>query len=117
MKKFINLLLLSALVCLSMSVSPVNKHNKKTLVNIYTANGTAFYGTLKMCGSLNFTFSPTTTQYAGQVDTGPCTVTITCGAPGTHTYMFTGGYSQTTSSGSVTFNNVNVAGTSTASVY
>lgn len=81
------------------------------------ANGTAFYGNLRMCGNINFNFSPTSYQYAGQTETGPCTLTITCDAPGTHTYSFTGGYTQTSSTGSVTFNYVYVSGPSTASVY
>jgi hypothetical protein len=117
MKSFINYSLAIAIACLTMSANPVHNVARQTLVSVYTANGTAFYGTLKVGGAINFTYSPTSYQYAGQISTGPATVTITCGAPGSHLYQFTGGYAQTTSSGSVTFNNVNITGTSTASIY
>lgn len=119
MKKVFNLTVLSAILLFSMSLSPVNTHSKKFLDAIYVGNGTAWDGTLQMSGAGYLYYAYGTDGYysAGSVSTGTYTVTITCDAPGTHLYQFTGGFSQNSSTGSVTFSNVLVTGTSVATIY
>jgi hypothetical protein len=119
MKTIFSLPILSAILLFSMALSPADTHTKKTSVSVYVGNGTAWDGTLQMSGAsyLDYDYGTDGYYFAGNVNTGSYTVTITCTAPGSHLYQFTGGFSQNSSTGSVTFNNVSVTGTSTATIY
>ena len=70
MKSFLRYSLAIAIASLTMSANPAHKAVKQTSVSVYVANGTAFYGTLKIASALNFNYHPTDYQYAGQITTG-----------------------------------------------
>ena len=101
------------------AIRPANRHDHYTTYNFYVQNGTAWNGTITGSGAL-YTPSPvafgTTGQYfikALTPSVSYITVTITCGASGSHTYGLTGGVSPVptpivTSSGTATFTNVPV---------
>jgi|SRR5579859_1702591 len=118
MKNLFKLTLVTGIILLFTAASPAHNHRGKSLVNIYVANGTAWHGNLEIYGALNDSFGTSGYYPMGQINTGTYTITLSIGGPAvSHTYMFTNASTQVTSSGSVTWNNVNITGTSTGSIY
>lgn len=118
MKNLLRLTLLATIIFIFTAASPEKRYNRKTLVSVYAANGTAWHGNLTISGALNDSFGTSGYYYLGQVQTGSYTVTLSVGGPATsHTYMFTNAPTQVSSSGSVTWTGVSISGTSTASIY
>ena len=119
MKNLFKLTFVAAIILLFTAATPAHKPSHKTSVSVYVGNGTAWTGTLDIVGGLYGGFGTSGYYYMGQVSTGTYTVTLSINEPGSvsHTYMFTNAPTQVSSSGSVTWYNVNITGTSTGSIY
>ncbi|TDX02092.1 hypothetical protein [Dinghuibacter silviterrae] len=115
MKKIYQIAFLAVAVLLLTSATPAHK---QILVNVYAANGINWPGTLNIVGGLDEGFPPTSYTYMGQIAAGTYTVTLSISGPlVSRTYMLTGEPTQVSSSGSVTWTNVSITGTTVASVY
>lgn len=121
MKKVFQLsMALFAILLLSTSAIPPASHpNRDTTYNFYVQNGTNWNGTVVGYGALDVPYPfgfGTSGQYfikALNPSVSYVTVTLTCGASGSHTYGLTGGVSPiptpiVTSSGTATFTGVSV---------
>jgi hypothetical protein len=119
MKKIVSFTLLVSILFLSAANAPASGLHKRISATVTVWNGMNFYGTIQMTGGgyLYAGFPPTSSTNVGSVSTGTYTVTLTTDQPGTHLYQFTGGYSQSSGTGSATFTNVVVTGNSIASIF
>ncbi|CAL1518610.1 hypothetical protein [Chitinophaga sp. MM2321] len=119
MKKLICILL----VCCSFAVLPLlSTHAEKNVIKplsigLNVSNGTTYTLAIYLYGPTNLSayVNPGGGSY-GPLTAGNYTINMYCSAPGSHTFYFNG-QSITTSTGSVTFNNVSITGTSSAAVY
>jgi hypothetical protein len=121
MTRLFSLILMSAILIVAMSASPiknspVKNHNKKTLVDVYLNNGTAWIASANFSGNI-FSEGPEDCTEVGSISTGTYTVTLSTTAPGSHQYVVPGQTTQINSTGSATFNNVSVTGDITVAVY
>ena len=121
MTRLLSLILMPAILIVAMSASPINKstvknHNKKTLVDVYLNNGTAWIATANIGGNI-FSEGPEDCGEVGSIGTGSYNITLSTTAPGSHQYVVPGKTTQINSLGTATFSNVSVSGDITVAVY
>lgn len=121
MTRLFSLILLSGILVVSMSASPrksyhVKNHNKKTLVDLYLNNGTAWIASANFSGSI-YSEPPEDCSEVAEISTGTYNITLSTTAPGTHQYVVPGQTTQFNSTGSAYFPNVSVTADFTVAVY
>ncbi len=96
--------------------SPVKNHNKKTLVDVYLNNGTAWIASANIGGNI-YSENPEDCGEVGSISTGSYNITLSTTAPGSHQYVVPGQTTQINSNGTASFTNVSVTGDLTVAVY